>query len=373
MLIALLLPAVQAAREAARRMSCTNKAKQLSLAMLNYEDSYKELPAGLFTTGTRQPNFVMSLMPFIELTAIYEGYVQTTLPGATAVSAWDVRPTSPAWIKSTIDVFLCPSDSVGLSKVGDAPGMINYRVCVGDYAPSQTVGGITMRGIFGGGGALDNPQALTLASITDGTSNTLAFSEHGIGIPGNEANSRAGVAHSVAGVYGSMTFRHPYTGATQTNADWLLSPITCLTAVQNGEIKEANRSYGLLRPTTGPLYSASTHGYAWSDGCPYAIGFTTILPPNSVSCTSYTGNEQAFRPHQGRLLGSPTSYHSGGIVASRVDGSVRFLNDAIDCGNTSGPGSLSTDARLVYLTGESIYGVFGALGTPRGGETRSMD
>jgi len=104
----------------------------------------------------------------------------------------------------------------------------------------------------------------------------------------------------------------------------------------------------------------------------WCIAFTTCLPPNSPSCTGYTASND--RAHQGRMLASPTSYHTGGVVVSNVDGSVRFVSETVNCGNTAGPGNITdAAAKSGYLMGESIYGVFGAAGTPQGRETKTLD
>jgi len=362
-LIALLLPAVQAAREAARRMQCTNNVKQLTLALLNYEDGHKSFPPCVFNAGSsRQSNFVMCLMPFIELGAIYDGFNQGPV-----VTAWAVETTSPQYIKARVTAFLCPSDGAGFSKPEHAPGMNNYRVCFGDYGPNQNPGTTVMRGILGGDAGTSHAST-RLADISDGTSNTMAFSEHGIG--DNMADPRSGAAYNVPGVFGAITVDTPYQGSS-AKADWVISPITCLSAVAGGTIKPANRTVALMRPTSAPLYSASTHGYTWADGIPFCMAFTTCLPPNSPTCTGYTASND--RAHQGRMLASPTSYHTGGVNVSNVDGSVRFVSETVNCGNTAGPGNLSGAEQTGYLMGESIYGVFGAAGTPKGRETRTLD
>ena len=302
----------------------------------------------------------MCLLPFIEQTAIYDGFVQGPV-----VPAWEVYTTSNPYIKARVGAFLCPSDGTGFAKLEHAPGMINYRVCIGDYAPASTPGTTVMRGILGGNAGTAG-SALRLADVADGTSNTLAFSERAIGA-GNLADPRAGAAYNVPGVFGSIVLETPFEG-TSTKPDWLVSPITCLSAVANGQIRSEYRTTALMRPASAPLYSASTSGYAWADGNVWCIGFTTCLSPNSVACTSWTSSND--RAHQGRFLGSPTSYHTGGVVASRVDGSVHFVSDTIDCGNTAGPG---VNGPSGYLMGESIYGIFGAMGTPKGKETRSLN
>ena len=326
-LIALLLPAVQAAREAARRMQCTNNVKQLTLAVLNYEDAHKSFPPCVFDGGgNRQANFIMCLMPFIEQSAIYEGFRQGPV-----VAAWAVTTTSNPYIKARVNAFLCPSDGAGHSKPEHAPGMNNYRICIGDYAPNSTPGTAILRGILGGE-AGTNRASTRLSDITDGTSNTMAFSEHGIGA--NMADPRSGAAYNVSGVYGSITFEVPFQGVS-SRPDWLISPITCLSAVSGGTINPTNRTAPIMRPTDAPLYSASTHGYTWADGNVWCIAFTTCLPPNSPSCTGYTASND--RAHQGRMLASPTSYHreqshfvalrgrviSGKMVSSHLPGPIQ--------------------------------------------------
>ena len=94
-------------------------------------------------------------------------------------------------------------------------------------------------------------------------------------------------------------------------------------------------------------------GNFYQDGRPWN-GFHTVLPPNSPSCQATTGG------YWGALYPA-NSYHSGGVNVGMADGSVRFVSDTIDCGDIS---AVSTKC-----TGKSPYGVWGALGTPQGGET----
>ena len=97
---------------------------------------------------------------------------------------------------------------------------------------------------------------------------------------------------------------------------------------------------------------------------------STCLPPNSVSCSIYTGNGESngsgFELGTGRgsgIVGGAMSNHSGGVNCALMDGSVRFVTDNIDCGDTG--------ASQVY-SGKSPYGVWGALGSRNGGESTSL-
>jgi len=84
-------------------------------------------------------------------------------------------------------------------------------------------------------------------------------------------------------------------------------------------------------------------------------GFTTVLPPNSASCTF--GNS-----YYGWSAVSATSYHTGGVNAGFTDGSITFVSETIDAGTmTSGQG-----------TDQSPYGVWGAMGSARGGESKRL-
>jgi prepilin-type N-terminal cleavage/methylation domain-containing protein/prepilin-type processing-associated H-X9-DG protein len=372
MLVALLLPAVQAAREAARRTQCTNNVKQLALALLNRENIHKNFPAqGPSNPATvpveSQPSFFTYLLPFIEQTATWDKF--TALNGNfTGRGVQAITVGMDHYATANIPGFLCPSDGSGSQKGEHDPGMLNYRACLGDYALGRAGSGHSFRGIVGG--CMDNNMTsyppTTLEMITDGTSNTLGFSEHCIG-SFNTADARTGIAYRVSGVFGSITVDMP-TGANLSRTDWLIRPDLCRAVVQNGQIPEANRMKPLMRPSAAPRFALAVHGCDWAEGGSLYQTFATCLPPNSPSCNASTTVDRAV---EARGIYPPTSFHPGGVNASLVDGSVRFLPETIDCGDTTAPGSNPTGYRG-YLMGASVFGVFGAMGTLQGGEAKSL-
>ncbi|MDR0870202.1 MAG: DUF1559 domain-containing protein, partial [Planctomycetaceae bacterium] len=94
------------------------------------------------------------------------------------------------------------------------------------------------------------------------------------------------------------------------------------------------------------------------DGRSWQSGFTTVLPPNSASCI--IGAASAY-PNAAMV--SASSYHSGGVNASFCDGSVSFISETIDSGSPSS---------AFVVQGESPYGVWGAIGTAAGGESKRL-
>lgn len=153
LLLALLLPAVQAAREAGRRMACMNNLKQIGLALHNYHDANKCLPPPYFTDQNGKPlhSWRVAILPFIGQQHLYEQY--------NFDEPWD-SPTNMAVAQQMPDLFHCPSDPGGT--LGNTT---NYVVVVGNPAedPPQT--------LF----VPDRP--LGFRDIRDGTSNTIAIVE----------------------------------------------------------------------------------------------------------------------------------------------------------------------------------------------------
>jgi hypothetical protein len=143
MLIALLLPAVQAAREAARRMQCANNLKQMALAAHNYHDTEGTLPSasghvlnnviGNSSTTDRWSGLTV-LLPFIENTAIYEGFCEKRpTPFADEYGpSENVLPSADNPRRFQPVTFLCPSDGNGRLKPANMPGCTNYRMNLGD-------------------------------------------------------------------------------------------------------------------------------------------------------------------------------------------------------------------------------------------------
>jgi prepilin-type processing-associated H-X9-DG protein len=157
-LVALLLPAVQAAREAARRSQCSNNLSQIGLAMLTYHDAYGTLPPAVIADENGRPmhSWRVAILPFMEQASLHEMY-DSDVP-------WD-DPNNQLLMGSPIMAYQCPSDpsSSGTSSLCDT----NYVMVVG-------------KGAVGG----EPNEAVRISDIRDGTSNTiLAIEVGGSGIP----------------------------------------------------------------------------------------------------------------------------------------------------------------------------------------------
>ncbi|MCS7237832.1 MAG: DUF1559 domain-containing protein [Thermoguttaceae bacterium] len=341
-LIALLLPAVQAAREAARRSQCTNNLKQLGLALHNYHDSYQTFPArkggsGACTTVTtsygsrrngncnRLSGFI-PLLPYLEQAPMFEA-IRAGEPGNSispgGPAGWE---SWPVWDDSP-NVLLCPSDN----GYPDNRGPYNsYAFSIGDQV--ATVRDATdVRGLF------PYQRTVRIPDILDGTSNTVAMSERicNARLPDNydsSGNALTVQARQIEHVQGQAV------GVSGLTA----SPIVCRAASDGKYFVSGAR---VICP----------FGRRWTDGQPTIVAFNTVLPPNSPACAEDTTTWR----DQNSLVIPPSSRHPGGVNVLLADGSVRFISDSIDAGNL---------AVQQPSTGPSVYGVWGALGSKAGGE-----
>jgi type II secretory pathway pseudopilin PulG len=358
-LIALLLPAVQAAREAARRMQCSNNLKQIGIALHNYVDRTNGyMPAqGYRRGGGGSPplSFFSSLLPGLEQNAVFDAIYGS--PSTIAPGDAQTPKNSPPWhapsvaaYRAVIPAFLCPSDGNNKKPTELAPSRINYRACQGDWCAGATTGADDFRGIVTGIGYWGK-----LSVITDGTSNTVLASERNCG-GGMPNDLRSGI-HNVSGVFHSNTR--------------LLNPQLCLTSDLNGTNEILNGITDDLPGSPGAVvatgWSNNTGGYSWLDSATMFITFQTILPPNAPSCS-----EVASTPQNNRTLVSATSSHSGGVNLVLCDGATRFVSNTIDVGSELNlpPGGTATTPEAP--TANSRYGVWGAMGTPSGKESKSL-
>ena len=140
-LIALLLPAVQAAREAARRSQCTNNVKQLVLAIHNYHDIFKTFPGCFAATGGYSPNntghsWLQAVLPFIEQQPLYDQIV-FGLPVGSGNPGDATYTVNTGVSRTVVAAYLCPSDSNqggimgGRANVNDTRAITNYKACSG--------------------------------------------------------------------------------------------------------------------------------------------------------------------------------------------------------------------------------------------------
>lgn len=177
-LVALLLPAVQAARESARRASCSNNLKQVGLAVLMYHDVHRGLPAAwklaagdkLGGSGDRfQESALVRLLPYLEQSSQYTQYN----PEVNLFHA-----DNEGVVSTTIPIYLCPS--MVLSGSGNpytAPG--SYVACTGSTRPDFYIDVVTKKCLHNGAiiAQLESAKLLPLRRILDGTSHTFAIGE----------------------------------------------------------------------------------------------------------------------------------------------------------------------------------------------------
>jgi prepilin-type N-terminal cleavage/methylation domain-containing protein/prepilin-type processing-associated H-X9-DG protein len=181
-LIALLLPAVQAAREAARRSQCTNNLKQIGLALHNYHDTFKCFPPGWISAGVaNQPNWgwAAMILPFVEQKSLYDQLGVTKYTLKQVVDGTAPAPAVPALLSTELDGYICPSSkSRGTNPDRDfdttiQPGTSNYMATTGTRK-NGTGTNLDKLGVF------CSLSANTFADISDGSSNVFAAGERGL-------------------------------------------------------------------------------------------------------------------------------------------------------------------------------------------------
>jgi type II secretory pathway pseudopilin PulG len=340
-LIALLLPAVQAAREAARRMQCANKLKQLTLAVHVYADTHEALPTGLgdsigtLNAGVSNGRWsgLIALLPGIEQTALYDRIMSENV----YMSSWSAHTLTTAEggknspRAAQPDVFICPSNGVS-SKPETATGYTCYRFNGGDN-PCSYASNAQIRGPFG------YLAWRHLSAVNDGLSNTLSFSEKAI----DEFNGTSDNVKVQAATYATAA-DGGFSGG------YLQDRTICVGSAIGGKYQ-----YGVGGMTNGFTYF---YGWNWFGGYWYHVVFTTTLPPNSPSCYNRASNNN--------VMFSATSFHPGGVNVSLLDGSGKFVSETIDSG---------TAVKFPTPTapnGESPFGVWGAMGSRDGSESKTL-
>ena len=302
-LVSLLLPAVQAAREVSRRTSCANNLKQLSLAQLAYHDSFQTFSpmstgpqtsawSGFPPESKPEHNGWLSgwlvTAPFFEQGGFFD-----KIDWATAPVPWDTDAQTSPWRGVEPAVMLCPS---GPHLARGFIGRNNYRFNMGT----------TVRHCNGNNenqtnGLYQRRFARPVQEISDGTSNTLMLSEL----------AQTGDGRQVTGQYAVKV-------ALPASEDPEDARAACLAVT----VDRAGREF---LPGTRLQPSGWAPGKRWNDGNAWYVGFNAILPPNSVSCFD-AAHDRKFE----QSVITPSSYHPDGVQVALADGSVRFLADAVD-------------------------------------------
>lgn len=272
-LVGLLLPAVQSAREAARRMQCTNNLKQLALACHNFHDTYRKFPSGGLqptVTAGSQFSVLAQLLPFIEQSNVYNR-IDLRVPVQDAANA--------AARDTIIGTFTCPSES----RANPMPSLgapTNYVSNTGSMPFFVIPGQTLFSGVF------YVNTTLRFADLTDGTSQTAMFSERLM------ADGSNGLVSPVEDV-----FFHPGNPTTADDAHNL-----CLGL----DITNLANQFPLFM---GAPWMHHQHRYQH------------ISPPNGRSCGFFM---------VGKSTMPASSRHPGGVNVALADGSVTFIPSTVD-------------------------------------------
>lgn len=290
-LVGLLLPAVQAAREAARRMSCSNNLKQIGLALHNYHDTFRKFPpAGVYRKGASTGSWSIQarILPQLEQANLQQ------------LIDWRFDYSVQAAVcRTRIPTYLCPSepkDQIRLDPKPSDPNFshypLNYGGNMGEWFVFNPLNGAVGTGVFAPNGNTN------FASIADGTSNTIAFSEVKAWTPyvrdGGNPNT--------------------------------------LNVASPAKPSEIVRLSGSFKVDSGHT--------EWVDARVHQSGFTTTFAPNTLVSYLNSGKTYDIDFNSSREGFSTTgityaavtsrSHHTSGVNANFADGSVRFISQSIE-------------------------------------------
>jgi prepilin-type processing-associated H-X9-DG protein len=330
-LIALLLPAVQAAREAARRIQCVNNLKQIGIALHNYHEANNTFPMGSsaqpYTTATtyaplnsgvwyytaRQCNSALTtLLPYLGETAIYNAINQSF-----AVDQGSIYPTissicfqiNSSAMTAGVKEFQCPSDPLaGNGPYGETPkDTNNYMACYGTttYLTSNNLyilfGDKPTTGLFGW------ENCKSIAAVIDGTSNTLAFAE-GVIDPNNRVPGQKYIGiQNIPGFPASAVLYDASSNPAATAAGIAY----CNQVWQTG---------------VGGTFN-DQRGSMWAMGSLACSGFNSVVTPNST--TSPWGYCDNAPSSSHGVYDNAASYHPAGVNSLFADGSVKCIKSTI--------------------------------------------
>jgi prepilin-type N-terminal cleavage/methylation domain-containing protein/prepilin-type processing-associated H-X9-DG protein len=326
-LISLLLPAVQSAREAARRAQCTNNLKQIALAAMNYHDQNGTFPIG----SPMKPDIAVGGWYYVEdqstFVSMLPQFEQQPLYNAMNFSRSIYAAPNRTVYMTGLSTLWCPSDGQIAGKVGhagqyaDNPDLAyaftSYAGCTGTYFPEPLDYGdcwvkyptpLTSSSHFMAinaqiNGIYQYSKSNSISAITDGTSNTMFYGERANGL---------------------------FTQGDSGNWDW------------------------------------------WGDAVESDTLFTTMFPINAFRRVNLTTDE-----YTDSWVESPSSFHPGGANFAFSDGSVRFIKESINTwayNPATGYPNGVTDVNGIYtLAPGTRFGTFQALSTRAGGEVVSAD
>ena len=402
-LVGLLLPAVQSAREGARRTSCSNNLMQIGIATHTYHATFQQFPVQLSGTdgsvdegrdNDRRLSAFVALMPFLNQQSISEQiakrhrkrdfdgmlfdgfayedestYFDDDASAAESVgesaSASDVAdkqefylPGGPEPFQSDyspwrveVPTLRCPSDpGYGTPAIART----NFAVSLGDGIETIHTGPMkSVDGVF----VIDDELKLRTAAamrgvfvprtvtrrgdVRDGESSTIWFAEISTDLGDRDVSTSAAIG--------------PGESLLRDQPDW------CLT--EDLIDPERPSFWNLGSKQLGGSRRGQARGYRWADGLPLYTGVNCVLGPNSPLVVSGQSDESSgFFPASSR--------HQSGVHAALVDGSVRFVSDSIDTGSSTAStpylGSPSENAK-------SPFGVWGAMSTRASGELIELE
>lgn len=336
-LIALLLPAVQAAREAARRMQCTNNLKQLALAASNYHDVNGSFPGGSYSPLSKPPtwhfaqNFscFVRMMPFLEQAPLYNAvnfnnnygsYTNVTIAGVRlqALTCPSDTANEPTLLRSANSPSgTVPGWNFGVNNNPDKPPDSTYLQAYSSYAANIGTFPVTYQLSFNNpaelnqiNGVIYNESSTRISTITDGTSNTMLFAEH----------ARSNLMRYDPGF-----------------------------ALSDGQ---------------------------WNSGRIYDTMFAAWYSPNVGIGGSNDGSVTAII-QGGFYPETATSQHPGGVNVALCDGSVRFIKNSVSSWTfdptTNMPVGITLSSFVYTIPPGTFIGVWQQLATRAGGEVISAD
>jgi hypothetical protein len=406
-------------------MQCSNYLKQLTLAVHTHHDAHNRMP-NQETDHAHQRSAVFNLYPYIEQTSKYEvylGHFDRLIKDLTSVAedyrflffadsaqtGWKVTGRAESFT-GKIEALCCPSDR----NAGDAESspstcvtFQNTATCsyAASYGDTPTVVSVFNNNYAGA--ALDNPfrrspfgyrfhhtKALvytgapplnddetedkTFGNIIDGTSNTLCFGERCVSTSASQLTTPVdgGSIRGATGTWKGTIAVSSGTGVASTAIRQNVDNILALKSLENtmGTDTAAVFSVGGQNFYPGGFLGRFAHVSA-----PAFSMFTAVLPPNSPNAVENGWGVRAIVYFNRAAVVSASSYHTGGANVSLADGGVHFVTEAIDC-QTPGTYSLNGTEVNYYppaqsindYNGQSMFGVWGALGSINGSEAAAM-